>query len=125
MSPDKLRDYRNWYDLNAREVLTAVQQTKGGWKTIFPKGIPCWLSRLRNYFNVTPHFLMRYDEKRADFIYDWQLVKRGFMESHAGSAAPEPIDAGYGIHWPPCFSLEFARARHYSEPCRDDVRIGF
>ena len=83
MSPDKLRDYRNWYDLNAEQVLVAVQKIKGGWKTIFPKGIPCWLSRLRNYFNVTPHFLIRYDEKRADFIYDWKVVKGGIMESHA------------------------------------------
>jgi hypothetical protein len=83
MSPEKLRDYRNWYDLNAEQVLTAVQRTKGGWKTVFPKGIPCWASRLRNYFNITPHFLMRYDSQREWTNYFKHLVKRSLMEWHA------------------------------------------
>jgi hypothetical protein len=83
MSPDKLRDYRNWYDLSAAQVLAAVQKTTGGWATVFPKGIPCWASRLRNYFNVTPHFLMRYDSQREWTNYFKHLVKRSLMEWHA------------------------------------------
>jgi hypothetical protein len=83
MSPEKLRDYRNWYDLNAAQVLKAVQDIKGGWATVFNKGIPCWASRLRNFFNVTPDCLMRFDWQRERAIYDKRLINRGLKAWHA------------------------------------------
>jgi hypothetical protein len=83
MSPEKLRDYRNWYDLSAAQILAVVRKVRGGWATVFPNGIPCWASRLRNYFNVTPHWLMRYDNQREWSAYHRNLVNRGFHAWHA------------------------------------------
>lgn len=85
MTPEKLRDYRYWYenDLNAEQILKAVQGFKGGWKAVFPKGIPCWASRLRNYFNILPDSLMRFDWQREQTIYKKNLVDGGFMAFHA------------------------------------------
>ena len=83
MSPEFLRNYRNWYKLSAAQVLKAVQDIPGGWATVFNKGIPCWASRVRNYFNVTPHWLMRFDWQRERAIYDKRLINRGFKAWHA------------------------------------------
>jgi hypothetical protein len=83
MSPEKLRDYRNWYDLNAEQILAIVRKTPGGWATVFHKGIPCWASRIRNYFNVTPDCLMRFDWQRERAIYNKRLINRGLMAWHA------------------------------------------
>jgi hypothetical protein len=83
MTPEQLRDYRNWYELTAKEVLDAVREIKGGWGTVFNKGIPCWASRLRNYFNVTPKFLMRFGSRKEWEIYHTRLVNREFMAWHA------------------------------------------
>jgi hypothetical protein len=83
MSPAELRDYEKWHHLSAAQVLRAVQNIKGGWASVFPDGIPCWASRLRNFFNVTPDWLMRFDWQRERAIYWRRLVNRRFMAWHA------------------------------------------
>ncbi len=83
MSPEELRDYRNWHELTAKDVLNAVREIEGGWATVFKKGVPCWASRLRNYFNITPKFLKRYDSEKEWRVYHARLVNRGLMAWHA------------------------------------------
>jgi hypothetical protein len=70
MTAAELSNYRNWHDRTAAQILYAVQNIRGGWATVFPKGIPCWASRVRNYFNVTPHDLMRFDKERERANYN-------------------------------------------------------
>ncbi len=50
MTPAFLSNYRNWHELTAAQILSGVQKITGGWASVFPKGIPCWASRVRNYF---------------------------------------------------------------------------
>jgi hypothetical protein len=65
MTLDELRDYRCWHEKTAWDVLNAVIQV-GGWAKVFDKGVPRWASRVRNYFNATPDYLMRFDEGREE-----------------------------------------------------------
>lgn len=66
MTPAELRDYKNWHHKSPAQILYYVRRIRGGWLTVFPQRLPMWASRLRNYFNVTPEFLMRYDWERED-----------------------------------------------------------
>ncbi|MGL4550755.1 MAG: hypothetical protein ACRC33_06170 [Gemmataceae bacterium] len=65
MTVEELRDYTCWQEKTAWDVLNAVIQV-GGWATVFDKGVPRWASRVRNYFNATPDYLMRFDEGREE-----------------------------------------------------------
>jgi hypothetical protein len=55
-----LTKYGNWIGLSADALLRSVKDA-GGWGNVFPKGVPRWANRLRNYFNVTPEKLRRLD----------------------------------------------------------------
>jgi hypothetical protein len=93
MTPADLRNYRNWLKMNPAQVLQAVKDVHG-WAKVFPDGVPCWASRVRNYFNVTPNCLMRFDGARERENYDKHLVNRGVMAWHAlhGAVYKDPQD---------------------------------
>src|SRR5256885_16265479 len=57
----ELQDSREWVNQNAEDILKSVQKIDGGWGTIFPKGVPMWLHKVRNYFNVEPKTLRLVD----------------------------------------------------------------
>ncbi len=68
MDLDKLRNYDEWIGKTPQQIIDAVKLV-GGWAvvfsaTAFPAGLPLWAHRVRNYFNVEPRSLTRYD---ADF----------------------------------------------------------
>jgi hypothetical protein len=63
--PSELRDSSEWVLSNAQDVLDSVKKW-GGWKKIFPNGIPPWLHKLRNYFNVEPRYLRLVDKPVTD-----------------------------------------------------------
>jgi hypothetical protein len=60
----ELRDYRKWVGMTAAYVLAEAIKN-GGWVKVFPEKLPTWASRVRNYFNVTPQSLMKFDKKTA------------------------------------------------------------
>lgn len=61
----ELTDSSEWVLKNAQDILDSVKQA-GGWGKVFPKGVPDWLHRLRNYFNVEPHTLRLVDKSVRD-----------------------------------------------------------
>lgn len=63
MKVEDLRCYRNWHNMTAEQVLQAVIAVKG-WAEVFPNRLPKWASRIRNYFNLAPTYLMRFDRGR-------------------------------------------------------------
>ena len=68
-----LQNYDNWIGKSPAEILKAVKETPGGWakvfdKAAFPKGLPEWAHRVRNYFNREPHFLTRLGYERSQFL---------------------------------------------------------
>lgn len=63
--PSELRDSSEWVLCNAQDILDSVKKW-GGWKKIFPNGIPMWLHKLRNYFNVEPKYLRLVDQPVTD-----------------------------------------------------------
>src|SRR5262245_5039720 len=64
MDINKLRDYRKWIGNPADKVFFAARAV-GGWKSVFPHGLPRWASKVRNYFNVLPTTLRRLPERNA------------------------------------------------------------
>jgi hypothetical protein len=75
MDVKMLQDYSNWVGKTAKEVRDDVLII-GGWANVFssaafPKGLPLWAHRVRNYFNREPASLMRLDETRTK-----RLIKR-------------------------------------------------
>lgn len=61
----ELQDSREWVDQNAQDILDSVKKA-GGWAKVFPKGVPTWLHKLRNYFNVEPVSLRLVDKVPTD-----------------------------------------------------------
>ena len=61
----ELQDPAEWVDQNAQDILDSVKKA-GGWKKVFPKGVPSWLHKIRNYFNVEPKTLRLVDKKPTD-----------------------------------------------------------
>jgi hypothetical protein len=57
----ELRDSTDWVLQNAQDILDSVKKA-GGWAKVFPKGVPMWLHKLRNYFNVEPKSLRLVDK---------------------------------------------------------------
>ncbi len=54
----KLQEYRNWIGKSPKLIHESVEDC-GGWMAVFPKTVPIWASRVRNYFNITPGTLMQ------------------------------------------------------------------
>src|SRR5262245_60784064 len=69
----ELRDPSEWVLWNAQDILDSVKDA-GGWKKVFPKGIPIWLHKLRNYFNVEPKTVRLVDKSVTDH---WMRMIRG------------------------------------------------
>jgi hypothetical protein len=61
----ELTDPSEWVDQNAQDILDSVKKA-GGWRKVFPKGVPNWLHKLRNYFNVEPKCLRLVDKQPTD-----------------------------------------------------------
>jgi hypothetical protein len=61
-----LTDYSNWVGQTAWDVYHSVLRV-GGWQRVFPGPLPCWASRIRQYFNLTPMTfkLLDHDESNA------------------------------------------------------------
>jgi hypothetical protein len=77
MKAEDLRCYRNWHEKTAEQILQAVIQV-GGWAKVFPDSLPRWASRIRNYFNVTPRYLMRFDAGReAGYVNYYHTYRKG------------------------------------------------
>lgn len=64
MNLSDLRNYDKWVGSSAQDVYLAALRA-GGWKTVFPTSVPCWASRVRNYFNATPTSLQRLPEEAS------------------------------------------------------------
>jgi hypothetical protein len=65
MDLNELRLYKNWVGRTPQEIIAVVKGISGGWLTVFPKGLPIWAHRVRNYFNVEPKFLTRFQADTA------------------------------------------------------------
>lgn len=61
----ELQDSVDWVGRNAKEILDSVRNADG-WEKVFPNGIPTWLHKLRNYFNVEPKTLRLMDKSVTD-----------------------------------------------------------
>lgn len=61
----ELQDSTDWVLQNAQDILDSVIEA-GGWAKVFPKRIPGWLHKLRNYFNVEPVSLRLVDKSVTD-----------------------------------------------------------
>lgn len=61
----ELADSREWVRQNAQDILDSVKKA-GGWAKVFPKKVPDWLHKLRNYFNVEPRELKLVDKSVTD-----------------------------------------------------------
>ena len=61
----ELQDSTDWVLQNAQDILDSVKKA-GGWAKVFPKGVPPWLHKLRNYFNVEPKCLTLVDKTVTD-----------------------------------------------------------
>ncbi|QYO63408.1 hypothetical protein [Leptolyngbya sp. 7M] len=61
----ELQDPVDWVGMNAKLILASVMKA-GGWAKIFPDGVPRWLHKLRNYFNVEPRSLRLVDRSIKD-----------------------------------------------------------
>lgn len=95
MDVEMLQDYNNWIGKSPQQILDAVR--KNGWAgvfstTKFPRGLPIWAHRVRNYFNREPKFLMRLDEKESKFrlkrlSYTSKIREEGIKDSVVHSKA--------------------------------------
>jgi len=59
-----LRNYDNWIGQTPSDVYWSVIRA-GGWRHVFPVGIPRWASRIRQYFNLTPMTLKLLDREES------------------------------------------------------------
>lgn len=69
MDLNALKDYGQWVGKNAEDVLLAVKAV-GGWEHVFPKAMPVWGSRIRNYFNDVPQQLVLLSEAQSEGLLD-------------------------------------------------------
>lgn len=67
-----LRDYGNWIGETAWDVHGSVMRV-GGWQQVFPRALPRWASRIRQYFNLTPMTLKLLDhEESSRYLESWR-----------------------------------------------------
>lgn len=65
LSTVDLQESGKWVGLNAEQILYSVLHA-GGWAKVFPKGVPSWLHKLRNFFNVEPRTLKLVNKSLTD-----------------------------------------------------------
>src|SRR5687768_6969856 len=75
----ELTDSREWVMQNAQDILDSVGKA-GGWSKVFPKKVPPWLHKLRNYFNVEPKCL-RLVDKNVTSHWMREIESHGQMDS--------------------------------------------
>ncbi len=63
--PGELRDPHEWVGQNAQNILKSVENWNG-WANVFKQGVPMWLHKLRNYFNIEPKFLRLLNKPLTD-----------------------------------------------------------
>ena len=61
LDASELRDPNKWAGRNAEDIVKSVCKA-GGWPHLFPLGVPMWLHKIRNYFNVEPATLRLVDQ---------------------------------------------------------------
>lgn len=83
----ELQDSREWVFQNAQDILDSVKNA-GGWAKIFPKGVPKWLHKLRNYFNVEPKTLRLVDRSVTNH---WMQDIRSFGKLSAFIKGPRTL----------------------------------
>jgi hypothetical protein len=83
--PSELKDSSEWVLSNAQDILDSVKNA-GGWKKVFPSGIPTWLHKLRNYFNVEPKCL-RLVDKSVTVHWMRDIRSHGKMDGFIGKRA--------------------------------------
>jgi hypothetical protein len=70
----------------------------GGWQRVFPRRVPLWANKVRNYFNATPKWLRRFDEAlSAEWLSKAQKYIR-LEKRNTGGKAPTIHPAEPGIH---------------------------
>ena len=126
MNLDALKNYRKWLEQSPREVLRSVKDVAGNWDAVFPKGLPRWASKVRNYFNATPRTLKRVPQENAKTLtrilaplgfeldcYETQSFNRSHIDHR-----PNP----WGKPNPPAFPVPHGCPAKPSEQVKD---IGF
>ncbi len=84
-----LRDYNSWRRGSAEEILAAVERV-GGWKFVFPDGVPLWAHRVRNFFNQEPRRLTRFS---ADIGHEYlALIHSGLGKLGSRSDINEIVE---------------------------------
>ena len=83
----ELKDPGEWVNQNAQDILDSVKKA-GGWKTLFPTGVPMWLHKIRNYFNVEPTTLRLVDRGVA---VHWMSEVRKYGQLNAFIKGPRTL----------------------------------
>lgn len=86
MNISDLRDYSKWIGQRADKVYFAARAV-GGWKVVFPNGLPRWASKVRNYFNVLPTTLKRVPGKNAKALLNRPQNLAFLLECHEVQSA--------------------------------------
>lgn len=121
----ELQDSTQWVNQNAKDILASVRNVEGGWATVFPKGVPSWLHKLRNYFNVEPKTLKLVDKTPTDHAMQG-IRSHGHMNSFVGKRAltgqvyfDEEIETWYQMsaggtiyHWGRDVKVDWAEAAY-------------
>jgi len=64
LSIDDLKSYDKWLKTTPADVLFSATAV-GGWAKVFASEVPVWASKVRNYFNVLPTTLRRFEQHAA------------------------------------------------------------
>ena len=83
----ELKDPNEWVNQNAQDILYSVKKV-GGWNTLFPSGVPMWLHKIRNYFNVEPTTLRLVDKGVAGH---WMADVRKYGHLNAFIKGPRTL----------------------------------
>ncbi len=83
--PSELPNSWEWVNQNAQDILQSVRDANG-WAKIFPKKVPMWLHKLRNYFNIEPKSLRLVDKTPTDHAMH-DIRSHGKMDSFIGKRA--------------------------------------
>ncbi len=89
----EIPDSTNWVLNNAADILKSVQDA-GGWATIFPKKVPQWLHKLRNYFNVEPKTLRLVDKNLSGH---WMQQIRSYGQMNRLPITPGRIATRFSL----------------------------
>ena len=121
----ELQDSREWVNQTAEDILRSVLQIDGGWAKIFPKGVPMWLHKVRNYFNIEPKTLRLVDKSiTKHWMHD--VRSHGKMDSFVGKRAltgdvyfDEDVEVWYQMtaggtiyHWGSDVKVDWAEAAY-------------